>query len=420
MLAAMLVAGLIGCAATPASPVATPSRSAPVVAVRPAGPPSWSEDQVDVDRARAHTTGALLLVDAWAPWCHTCLSMKREVLSSPVLGAYEGRIVFAAIDTDKPSSDDFVSRYAVEVWPTFFVIDPTKDVVLAVHGGAASLPELQGVLDGALALRKTGGGGVFEHALQAGGAAYVARDFGTAGAAYREAAAVAHPRASEAYLGAIRSYFEGEDHGSCADVARRYLGVVSGSSMPADFAYYARACAKKLPEGDGRTDLLARALERLRAITADPPIASTVDDRADALGMLAEAEREAGNAEALRAATDRRVAILEAAVAAAKSPEEAAVHDYMRMRAYQDAGTPEKAVAMLEERTRQMPDNYEPFARLASVLAKTDPKAALVPVQRAIELSYGPRRARYLELKAEILGKMGGPITSPAAPPPKR
>jgi hypothetical protein len=63
---------------------------------------------------------------------------------------------------------------------------------------------------------------------------------------------------------------------------------------------------------------------------------------------------------------------------------------------------------MLEQREREMPDAYEPPARLAGVLFKAlrFPEARAA-VQRAIQRSYGPRKLRYLQLEADILTKMG-------------
>lgn len=387
----------------PSAPRSPGARSAPVAALEPA----WIDDDLPGAMARARAEGKVLLVDAWAPWCHTCLSMQREVLHDAALGAYGDRVTFVALDTDRPVNAPFLERFAVEVWPTFFVLDPADDRVLAVHGGAASLSELTGVIDGALALRASGAADPFEEALAAGAQAYATRRFAEAAAAYERAAAIRHPRASEAFLGAIRARFEAEDTPGCARVAEAGIDRVSGAAMAADFSYYARACAAKLEAGPQRASIEASALARLRGLTTDPPPGATVDDRADALGMLAEAEKAAGHAPEAKRAIDARVALLDEAAAAAKSPAEAAVFDYLRMRAYEDAGRPEAAVTMLEERTRQTPESYEPFARLASVLAKTDPPRAIAPLRRAIELSYGPRRLRYLEQEAELLGKLG-------------
>ena len=63
---------------------------------------------------------------------------------------------------------------------------------------------------------------------------------------------------------------------------------------------------------------------------------------------------------------------------------------------------------MLEQRERELPDAYEPPARLAGVLLKAGrlPEARAA-VERAIGKSYGPRRLRYLGLRAEIQARQG-------------
>src|SRR4051812_11098880 len=118
---------------------------------KPAG--RFIEDDVDAALAMAKDAGKVVFVDGWAPWCHTCLSMQRDVLRDPSLAKYEDRVVFAAVDTDRPEAAPFVARHPLKSWPTFFVIDPVADQSLAEHGGSLSLSELQTFLDEALRAR---------------------------------------------------------------------------------------------------------------------------------------------------------------------------------------------------------------------------------------------------------------------------
>jgi tetratricopeptide (TPR) repeat protein len=79
------------------------------------------------------------------------------------------------------------------------------------------------------------------------------------------------------------------------------------------------------------------------------------------------------------------------------------------LNAYLALGRPREAVAMLEERTRELPGRYEPHARLAQALrASGDLERAIVSLERAIELSYGPRKLKYLEqleaMRADLKG----------------
>ncbi len=100
---------------------------------------AFIEDDIDGAMTKAKAEGKALFVDVWAPWCHTCLSMKNYVLSDPSLRGLAERVVFASIDSDRESSARFLERHAVNVWPMFFLIDPAADRVVGAWPGSASL-----------------------------------------------------------------------------------------------------------------------------------------------------------------------------------------------------------------------------------------------------------------------------------------
>src|SRR5687767_15804041 len=62
-----------------------------------AGSIAFMKDDVDGAFARARTEKKAVFVDAWAEWCHTCLSMQHFVFVEPSLKALENRIVFLAL-----------------------------------------------------------------------------------------------------------------------------------------------------------------------------------------------------------------------------------------------------------------------------------------------------------------------------------
>src|SRR5437868_13916922 len=62
------------------------------------------EDDYDGALARARSESKVLFVDAWATWCHTCLSMKHYVLSEPALAPLAERAIFLSLDTEKPGA----------------------------------------------------------------------------------------------------------------------------------------------------------------------------------------------------------------------------------------------------------------------------------------------------------------------------
>ena len=89
--------------------------------------PHFVEDDYPKALAQAKASKKLLFVDAWAPWCHTCIFMREHVLNRPGFGAYEKDVVFSAIDTEKTGSAAFLDKFPVEVWPTLYFIDPSSE-----------------------------------------------------------------------------------------------------------------------------------------------------------------------------------------------------------------------------------------------------------------------------------------------------
>jgi len=249
--------------------------------------------------------GKAVLVDAWAPWCHTCLSMKHYVLTDPSLAPLADRVVLVAIDTDRPENAAFLERHAVSVWPTFFVLDPAKDEVAGYWPGSASAKELRdfvedsarSVLDDARTAADPAGSAA--RSLAEAKAAHAAGELERAAKAYERAATegkTGWPRRSEALLGWLHALYQAKEYAACARVAQAHAGEVEGAAVPADFASFALACAEKLPGGPEQAAARQAAIERLRRITTSPPADSSVDDRADALAILAEGLKDTGDA----------------------------------------------------------------------------------------------------------------------------
>lgn len=366
--------------------------------------------------AKAKTEGKAVLVDAWAPWCHTCLSMRNYVLNDPSLSPVGERVLLLALDTDRPENAAFLERYAVSVWPTFFIIEPSSEKVLGVWQGSASVREFRQFVEEGLAEmdnalgEKAPAGSPGRELFEARAAQAVGDNIHAAQAFERavNAADAAWPKRSEALYGLLFSHYRNKDWTACARVGERYVGEIQGAAVPADFSSILLACASKLTKGEGQESARKAAVQRLLALTQNPPADTSADDRADALAILADAQKEMGDADAARKTNERRIAVLEEAARSAKSPEIAATYDYARAGAYVALGRGEEAVKMLTERETQRPDSYEPPARLASVYMRMEKyPEALSAVDRAIARSYGPRKLQYLRMKAEIQGKLG-------------
>src|SRR5437016_2844156 len=88
---------------------------------------TFIEDDYPAALQLARARHVPLFVDAWAPWCHSCVFLREHVLKSPQLQRHEKRFVFLAIDTEKEKNAAFLEKYPVEVWPTLFVVDQKNE-----------------------------------------------------------------------------------------------------------------------------------------------------------------------------------------------------------------------------------------------------------------------------------------------------
>jgi tetratricopeptide (TPR) repeat protein len=415
LICAVLFAPLFACSAAPRSssePSATPTSAH---TEGPAAPVTFIED----DYARAEKTakeqGKLVFVDVWAPWCHTCLSMKHGVLDSPEVGRHAKPFVFVSLDGDKDENVEFLARVPLKAWPTFFVLDPTSKSVVAMYGGSLSVAELGAFLDGAASAHAgTGAEAELAKTLVSAHDAFAAKDYAGAARLYDAASKKPWSRRNEALIGAMRALSTAHDTPGCGAFGIAHLSDVTGASSQADFVDALRGCAESSTDIDAKKHIEDVTLERLRALAASFPEGASVDDRADLLAMLADAETSAGHASAARGAHEKRIAILEEAAQKAGSPEGARVFDYERMGSYLALGRGDEAVKLFEGRVKDFPDSYEAWARLASTLHTLGrDKDALPAVDKAVTLAYGPRRLRYMGLRADIqagLGNLDGAV----------
>lgn len=394
---------LLGCPSTPPPPSTPPAATSTTTTATT----TFIEDDADAAFAAAKASGKLVFVDAWAPWCHTCLSMQRDVLATPRFLAEGARFVFLAVDTDRPENAAFLARFAVKVWPTFFVIDPTSDAPLAVHPGSMSLDETMAFLDAAVAARApTATNDPLVRALLAGHAALAKNDAKAAAQHYAIASASASPRRTEAIVAGLRAWSivaQDGDAAGCIAFAEKNAGLVVEGGAAGDALSYWLSCVDALPDAAAQKTQKAAVRERLQALADSPAPGASVDDRADVLQNLADVAEEAGDAAAHRAAHEARLALLEADAQKQSTPEGQQVHDYARMNSLLALGRGDEAVALFTQRSAQLAGNYEPQARLASTLFKLKRfDEAQAAATRAVSLAYGTRRLRYLSLLADI------------------
>jgi thioredoxin-like negative regulator of GroEL len=343
----------------------------------------WFEDEPGAAFQAAGAGKQLLFVDLWAPWCHTCLSMRQQVLRPSVVPEL-GQFVALSLDTERAKNEQFLREYPVAVWPTFYLIDAQTRAVRGRWLGGASPAQLRRWLDDSAH-------GATEplRLLREADALAAQKSFADAVARYRAALAAAPPswpRRPDALVALISTLLKQRDYAGCVDFASVSASCVEHAKSDANAAR-----VQQLLEA-----LLARDCE-----TTAP--GASPDDQADACGNLRQLRASVGNPSGARRAANRALAAIAAASTGAP-PETQLIYDWERTSNLVYLGRPQEALTLLQERERALPQSYNPphyLARLYRDLGEWD--NGLHAIERALTKAYGPRHAGLLGVKADLL-----------------
>lgn len=410
----------------PGEPVREP---APVAKDAPAcakgeqkGPITWIEDDYAAAIACAKSRNVPVVLDLWAPWCHTCLSMQSTVFMETSFAAKTKGFVFAALDTDKPENEAPVGKFPLSAWPTFYVISP-DEAVLARFVGSASADQFHAFLDAGAAAHEGGPAGADAHLLAAERAA-AAKDHATADkelTAALAAAPPAWPRRPDALVSLMAAKRKLNDIEGCLALAEQKMNETGSSASASDFNYLAMDCVEASLADGGAQDpakaarakaLRDRAITRWTALVDDAKAPLSVDDRSDALANLRETLIAVGRPDEAKAIAERQLALLDEAAAAAPTPTARMTYIWPRSEVYVHLGRPLDLVPSLEALAKELPTEYDPPARIGWLYWKAGklPEAARWTDQ-ALTMVYGPRKARLLVQRAEIAKAAGDAAT---------
>jgi tetratricopeptide (TPR) repeat protein len=385
------------------------------VAGKPAAIP-WLKDDWQGALAAARKSKKPIFVDMGAPWCHTCLAMRQGVMADPSLAPYVDRFVWLEVDTDKPENAPVVEALPIDVWPTLYVVTATADGVKveARHLEAASVAQVRELLEqGEQAhLASMAKDGTLDRSsplgmVQAGDAAVASGDYGAADSWYGKALAAAPAdwsRAPATLTKQMRARIKSGDVTGCADLGmtqfqKAAIGMTGQLTL---FAQMADQCADVFDEPRARL-LRGRLGEVMRKVVDAPDSAMSVDEQSDALRVLREMAIELKDNASARSYAIRQRDLLDRAVAQAKTAMERMTHNWPRAEVYVYLGEGEKLVPDLERSVAELPNEYDPPARLAWVheqLGHHD--KAMEYAQKALALVYGPRKGSVLRLIADI------------------
>lgn len=382
---------------------------------KPAAIP-WLKDDWQGALAAARKSKKPIFVDMGAPWCHTCLAMRQGVMVDPSLAPYVDRFVWLEVDTDRPENAPVVAALPIDVWPTLYVVSATGDgvKVQARHLEAASVAQVRELLEqGEQAhLAAMAKEGALDRSsplgmVQAGDAAVASGDYGAADGWYGKALAAAPAdwsRAAATVTKQMRARIQSGDAAGCAELGmtqfqKAAIGMTGQLTL---FAQMADQCADVFDEPRARL-LRGRLGEALRKVVDASDSAMSVDEQSDALRVLREMAIELKDNASARSYAIRQRDLLDRAVAQAKTAMERMTHNWPRAEVYVYLGEGEKLIPDLERSVAELPREYDPPARLAWVheqLGHHD--KALEYAEKALALSYGPRKGNVLRLIADI------------------
>jgi tetratricopeptide (TPR) repeat protein len=349
--------------------------------------------------------------------------MRAFVFTDQALARHAGRFVWLEIDTEKKQNAAFRAQFPVPALPTFLVVDPaTEKVVLRWVGGfsvaqfATLLDDAERAMEGGPEVAAPGGTAppavAADAALARADAAYGDGKYAEAATAYEAAlaaAAVDWPAYGRTVESLLFAYYASDQNEAAARLARDTFPKLQRTASAANVAGSGLACALELPADHPERQALVDALEAdARAIVDDPAVPMADDDRSGVYIALLDARQAAEDSAGAHDVAVRWAAFLEGAAQRAPSPEARTVFDSHRLSAYLELDEPERAIPMLEASERDLPDDYNPPARLAIAYRSMKRHAeALAASDRALAKAYGPRRLTILRSRADILSESG-------------
>ncbi len=375
------------------------------------GPP-FIRDNYSKALAEAKAKKLPLFVEAWAPWCHSCRSMAAYVFPDPAFGKYSPKFVWVAIDIEKPENAGFRKDFVIEGVPSFYIVDPADGKVALRWLGGATVDQLTHILDDGTKAVNTKGEDRVRQSLAKADRLYGEGKLKEAAAAYQQTVKLApkgwnrYGRTVESLLFALQS---SKQFDTCAATALTEYPKFRDTASAANITAVGLDCAVSLSKEDARRTTAVPALEKSARETMDnPKVVVSGDDRSGLYMTMISAREDAGDEQSAKALTREWSEFLDAQAAKAKTPDARAVFDPHRLSAYLALGEPERAIPMLEQSEKELPDDYNPPARLAvayKAMKKYD--LSLAASDRALAKAYGPRKLLIYRNKVDALVEMG-------------
>jgi tetratricopeptide repeat protein len=337
--------------------------------------------------------------------------MRAFVFTDSSLARYAGQFVWLAIDIENSANSSFLVKFPIRALPMLMVVDPKSEMVALRYDGSPTLPQLKQLLkDGAGIVRGTHG--TADEAIARADRLAAGKQPAEAVKAYEQAIADAPrrwPRFGRAAESLVISLRDARDYDRCASRALELYPQLVGTASGANIAATGLLCSLRKSNAEGIESLTKATRHELE--NRNNSLAAT--DRADLyLTLIRERQRAKDDAGA-GALREDAVAFVEKEAGHARTPEQRAAYDFYRLNIYLALGQPEKAIPMLEQSERDLPNDCLPPERLARVyqaMKKYD--QALEASDRALARGYGGLKAMLLFRRAEIYEAKGDKSTA--------
>ncbi len=372
---------------------------APLLTAAPtgqAGPITWVHDDWQAASAQASREGKTVAVDVWATWCHTCLSMTNYVFTDPDMAEVKDRHVWLALNYDLEVNAPYFERHPATAFPTFLIMDPKSEKVLARWAGSGTAKEMVRFFSHTISK---------DDALTRGHRALAEKRFKQARDIFEAALKTPLPANTKTrmLLGWIETLYD-MDKVACATQGSERISDTNRSAQGADFAILIAYCAEELKTPTAKKKVLRKVIAKLASMAADKSTPISVDDRSGIYGVLQSSYETLGHKTKARAALNARIALLEGAAKTAKTPAARATFDYHRMQAYLQLRRSADALKMLSASEKAQPTDFNHPWRQAKVhLHDKAYGKAVAAIDRALARGYGGRKLRLFSTKIEIL-----------------
>jgi len=323
----------------------------------------------------------------------------RDLLAHADLDRYAGQFVWLEMSYDEEGNRAFMTKYGANATPTFFLIDPRDQNVIAMQTGVMSLQELTQFLDRGVSARKAPADAALSRADT-----LLAEHPADAAKAYEEALKVAPanwPQRELAEASLVQALQDSHQWQTCAETAAAEAAPMKRDVIFVRVVVAGMWCVASVDPSPWADAALAK-LKPLSEEALGMP--TTVRDHRDAIyrTMMSIAVNRNDNTAASKYGG---LWLAELDAITPHSDDERSALDIARVENIQVYGDPSRILPALVESERVMPNNYIASLRLAQMEgAAKHYDDAIAACNRGLARNPGAMgRAWLLMMKAEFL-----------------